>query len=90
MQRALESQGDAKVLPLVVSLIAPVREIAAEGSFGIENADYIAWAAGASRTLDEMDAAARSGDAAGVWRAFTDPTAGLHRLGTACVGIAGW
>jgi hypothetical protein len=37
-----------------------------------------------------MEKAARSGDSAGVWRAFTDPTAGLHQLGAACVGIAGW
>jgi hypothetical protein len=90
MQRVIESQGNAKVLPLVVSLIGPVRMVATEGSVGIDNADYVKWAQGAPRTLDAMEQAARSGDTAGVWRAFTDQEAGLNRVGIACAGIAGW
>ncbi|TFD61622.1 hypothetical protein E3T39_06160 [Cryobacterium suzukii] len=90
MQRVIESQGNAKVLPLVVSLIGPVRMVAAEGATGIDNADYVKWAQGAPRTLDAMEQAARSGDSAGVWRAFTDQESGLNRLGVACAGIPGW
>ncbi|WP_166806036.1 hypothetical protein [Cryobacterium sp. TMT1-3] len=48
------------------------------------------WAQGAPRTLDAMEQTARSGDTAGVWRAFTDQESGLNRLGFACAGIAGW
>ncbi|MDJ0338533.1 hypothetical protein [Cryobacterium sp. PH31-O1] len=90
MQRVIESQGNATVMPMVISLIGPVRTVAAEGADGIDNADYVKWAAGAPRTLDAMEQAARSGDTAGVWRAFTDQEAGLNRLGIACAGIAGW
>lgn len=90
MQRCIEAQGNASLLPEVIDLLAPVREVLALGADDVDQTGYRAWAQGAPAVLDAMEEAARQRDANGVWRAFTDPSAGFAKLGEACAGYPGW
>ena len=71
-------------------LAAEVRVVAERGSAGVDQPDYIAWAAGAPAVLRAVEEAAARGDAKAVWAAFTDPQVGLNRLGIACQGQPRW
>ena len=90
MSSAIASQGDAKQLEKVLENLAQVRAVLASGTADITQPDYLSWAGTAPALLDGMEAAAKAGDSATVWALFTDPTAGFHRLGTACAGQPGW
>jgi hypothetical protein len=76
--------------PDLVERIAAVRQVLAEGTEGIDEADYLTWHPIAIATLHQMDAAARAGDTAEAWRLFKDPNIGFNGLGVACQGSPGW
>lgn len=85
---AIEAQGKPAALDEVLTGIAGVRAVVAEG--GDAGPDYRGWASVAPAVLDEMEQAARAGDAATVWALFTEPARGFHRLGSICAGHPGW
>jgi len=86
---AIEAQAKATVLDEVLTHIAGVRAIIGQGGDGA-GADYVGWASVAPGILDGMEQAARAGDAATVWKLFTDQSNGFHRLGAICAGYPGW
>ena len=90
MQRCIEAQGNAALLPEVIDLLTPVREVVARGSDDVSSDGYRAWARSAPAVLDEIEAAAKLRDANGVWRAFSNPATGFVKLGEACAGQPGW
>ena len=90
MQAAIESQGDPARLGAVLEQTAAVRGVLAAGTAGIDQPDYLAWSRTGPGLLDAMEAAAREGDAATVWKLFTDPEIGFHKLSAACAGQPGW
>ena len=90
MSAAITSQGDPKAFADVLGEVAKVRAVVARGTEGVSQPDYLAWVSTAPRLLDGMEAAAKSGDGVTVWRLFTDPEIGFHKLGTACAGQPGW
>lgn len=90
MSAAISSQGNPKHLTEVLDELSKVRAVVARGTAGVSQPDYLSWASTAPGLLDAMDEAAKAGDAATVWRLFTDREIGFHRLGTACAGQPGW
>jgi hypothetical protein len=91
MGAAIECQtGKPESFEKVKNLAAQLRGIAEQGTQGIDQPDYVAWASGAPAVLAAMEAAAERRDSEGVWTAFSDPTVGLHRLGSACQGQPRW
>jgi len=91
MAAVLTAQGGAKAaFEEVERLAAQVRDIAAKGALGIDQADYVSWAEGAPAVLGRMIEAAEQSDKRGVWEAFADPQFGLHRIGAACAGQPRW
>lgn len=91
MAAAIECQaGRAEAFERVIELASGVRAVAERGAAGIDQPDYVAWAAAAPRLLGAMVEAAERRDSHAVWAAFADPEAGLHRLGSACAGQPRW
>jgi hypothetical protein len=74
----------------IVRAAEDVRAIAELGSMGVENSDYVAWAAGSPQTLNALIEAAEARDSKGVWEAFSHPQYGLHRVAAACNGLPRW
>jgi hypothetical protein len=90
MSAAITAQGDPKALADVLDELSKVRAVVARGTAGVTQPDYISWASSAPGLLDAMEEAAKAGEAATVWRLFTDKQIGFHKLGTACAGQPGW
>lgn len=90
MGAAIESQGKPAALEEVIESLAGVRAVVQSSDPGAAGPAYRDWAAVAVGLIDEMDAAARDGDAATVWALFTDKANGFHRLGAICAGYPGW
>ncbi len=91
MAAAIECQTKSPAsFAKVIALAGEVRAVAEQGSDGVSQPDYVAWAAGAPAVLTAMEQAAERRDSEGVWAAFADPQVGLHRVGTACQGQPRW
>lgn len=91
MAAAIECEtGSAAAFARVIALAGQVRAVAEQGTAGIAQPDYVAWADAAPRLLAEMEAAAERRDSRAVWAAFVDPAVGMHRLGGACAGQPRW
>lgn len=74
----------------LVERIRAVQRVLAQGTHGIAEESYLSWHASAVSTLDRMERAAQTGDAAEAWRLFTDPTTGFYPLSVTCQGQPGW
>ncbi len=90
MQRCIEAQGDASLLPAVIDALSPVRAVIDRGYADVAHDGFVSWARTAPGVLDAIEVAAKQRDANGVWRAFSDPSTGFAKLGEACAGRPGW
>jgi hypothetical protein len=89
-QAVIESLGAPAKLSRVVPLVSHLRSVVHLGTEGIDDPSYLAWVRGASENLDLMEEAAMAGDAKATHAAFSDQTAGVILLGSACAGKPGW